>query len=667
MAAAQGLQELMRLNGCDEGNLPSVDSLRQAVGALSPIMEDSGFHSVLQTIYCASTAKLGLLLDVVDFETISKSLVEDMGTPRDWTEAVHQLVFTAGRTESIYLHANTRSAWLAAFATKVLEMDCTVVYHSHELWQAAGRNGKVTVQVGFDTPDPVAASFTRTFKLAPEDDLGSVVKYLDYTYGLRDALESELMLLRGLSDESKRHVKYTIVRLFTFLSTRKCFTDQHGSPNSEAVKITGSFPGTDRNIVYICRHLGLDLYDLEEEVKLTLRSASAGFLLQKCRGSEWELLPEDTIDELEQLCYCSEHEESQSVGGYGFPCLLRTISDIISGFATTALALLPCLIHHPSIRVCAAAINGQRESKWLEAAVASLTDPNARITLPLLLDHLRSLFFSDDVPPLSKYTVAVSSRATTVAARTLLDEDAYSDSGQYLGIYSGRLNCEGCFRETIEESGPRLRASMGTKLLQPATVAPGIHFVPPNAEFFSRWRIDCNMKTTTRSFEIKLRLVLTATEYFRRIQSTPKEERLRGPEVQFSCAIHDSIYELLTAAVGAPCSHDANSAIVIPRNDTGFASIETGIICVRPSKSSCAMVSAHGNKSRTLFSLFAIQSEVMAPIDCHTACCLVLQGKSCLQCAFRLAKQKFQRDIRYESAAILCTGVASTERLDELL
>jgi hypothetical protein len=67
LAAAQGLQELMRLNGCEAGNLPAIDPLQHVISALSPIMEDSGFHSVLQTIRLASVVELGRLLPGVGF------------------------------------------------------------------------------------------------------------------------------------------------------------------------------------------------------------------------------------------------------------------------------------------------------------------------------------------------------------------------------------------------------------------------------------------------------------------------------------------------------------------------------------------------------------------------------------------------------------------------
>jgi hypothetical protein len=678
LAAAQGLQELMLLNGCDEGNLPSVDSLRQTVGALSPIMEGSGFYSVLNTIHLACVAELGRLLNGEDFENVSFSLTEDVGTPRQWTEAVHQLIFTARQHESIYIHAGTRPAWLAAFATSVLDLDCAVVYHCHELWRAAGIGGRVVVQVAWDRPFPDTALFTRRFELSPESSVfDSVVEQLERSCELQDALESELILFPGLSLENRRQIKYVIVRLLTFLSTRRCFTafhhthHTHHTRSPEAASVTGSFPGRGKNIVYICRHLGLDLENLEEEVNFVLRSTDRGFLMSVTRGSEWKLLPQDTIEAIERICDCDRDEG----GGYGSCSSLCGISEIIWGFATTGLALLPCLIEGHSIRVCADAVNGRKQSNWSNGAAASLNDPSVRITLHQLLDHLRILLFGDDVPELTKYTVAISSRAATVAARVLFEEDAYSDFGQYLGIYSGRLSCDGSFRQTIEDSGSLLRAPSGDNLLQPSTAAPGIHFTPPNAEYFPRWRTDCAVQLTPNSIKIHHQFTTFRTEDVRRLRSAPEEtgpaaelttletedvRRLRSaPEEPglapvFGYPITDSIYELVTATVGGPCGHD-NNTIVVPRVNTVFDSIETGIVCAKPSPYSCLLVSAHGNKARVLFSLCAIQGWVELQNGGDRLCCLVLQGGSCLQCAFELAQRTFERSSHYESTAILCT------------
>jgi hypothetical protein len=542
-------------------------------------------------------------------------------------------------------------------------MDCTLVHHSHELWRAAGRNGRVSIQIAFEAPAPSNEGFSRKFKLDPEARIGQIIRDLESTYLLKDALKSELQLIPGLSYECRREIKCAIIRLFTFLSTRPCFTDKHWITTKEAVKITGSFPAVERNIVAVCQHMGIDLHDLNREVASTLRSAHNGFLLPIKQGSEWELLPKENQTEIESICYCDYHAEEET--HWGYTCHTTTISHIISGFATAALALLPCHFDHPVIRVVAESINGQSSSKWSTAAMKTLTDPTARVNLPMILDHLRLLFFAEDMQELSTYAVAVSARAITVAVRTLLDEDAFNDSGQYLEIYPGRLAYGDCFRNIVEESERWAGGGQNDESIWPATVAQGVHFVPVNAKFLNRLEIDCEIEVMSKHFEVHCDLVPTSAELTRRTNDTLDEEGRRQPRILFTRAIHDSIYNLLTAKVGSSCGHAVNSAFVVPNRDPTFASIETGVYCVRPSDESCAFISAHGSRSSILFSLGAVQEAVTSYVDNVTSCCLILQGNLCLRCAYRLATQQYQSHGQYRSAAIFCTGMSSNETVSE--
>ena len=58
LAAVQGLQEFMRLNGCEEGLLRPVDTIKIAISTGIPIMEDSGFQSVFEDIRLSTTVEL---------------------------------------------------------------------------------------------------------------------------------------------------------------------------------------------------------------------------------------------------------------------------------------------------------------------------------------------------------------------------------------------------------------------------------------------------------------------------------------------------------------------------------------------------------------------------------------------------------------------------------
>ena len=126
--------------------------------------------------------------------------------------------------------------------------------------------------------------------------------------------------------------------------------------------------------------------------------------------------------------------------------------------------------------------------------------------------------------------------------------------------------------------------------------------------------------------------------------------------------IHESIYQLLAAGIGAPCGHDTVNPIIIPHDNRVFTSIQTGILCVSPPRSACTLVSAHGNMATILAVLSAIQGYIRLRTPGETSYGMIIQGKPCIICAFGLVEQKFEMGLRYgcsyESAAIFCTIAA---------
>ncbi|KAI9891695.1 MAG: hypothetical protein M1814_002445 [Vezdaea aestivalis] len=671
LAAAMGLQKLMRHRGCEAHYLPAIDALRSAVDSLAPIMEDSGFHSILETIRLSSIAELGRIVPKVQFQQDQSAIMEDSGTANDWTEVIHQLSVTASLGQSIYVHTSTRAAWIAAFATFVLEMDCTLLYYSSTLWRAAGRKGKVIIQMARDAPEP-SERFSKLLQLKPQPEMMASIPSLQTTYLLRDALESELIAIPGLSHACRQDVKLAVVNLFALLSTRKCFVRRSLSADPiEAVKLTGTFKDSVNSIEAVCQHLGIDVPDLRIEIAAFLRSANSGLSINISRLDEWRLLPDESIFQLENECYCDQHTTERR--SWGYECYFDKISRLIFGFATTALALLPCYFGAPNPRIHADSINGTKTSTWSKKLVNYSNSSPQRVDLPMLIDHLRDLFHGNDSGVVPGSTLVVSGRTTTVAVRALVEEDGFSDTGQFLGIYPGRLEYDGVFRKIVSEA-PHcvgLGSSTNENEIQPSTLAPGLRFIPPNAEYFKLIQPRCNVKITEEEIELHCDMVIDRTILDLGIGSIAtggsSDQASTSDEtgIIFSIFIRDTVYDLLRAGVGESCVHDQQTPFEVPldNRDHPFTSIGSGVGLVVPLLGSCALISAHGNRSNQMMFLSAIQRAVGFYSNFSKGCCIVLQGKRCLECAFSLTKERYRRfPNAYECAALMCTGVAGDEQ-----
>lgn len=231
LAAAQAMRELMRLNSCDEPLLPSAPTLSHVISVFAPIMEDSGFLSVQQLIYMTCAQRLGQL-SPNPYRSYAKKVTELMkgnGNVRQWAHAAQQLIFTASKNESIYIEAACMAAWLATFATSILEMECTVLHGSDELWKATGRNGKVVIQIAQGNAKQSDTILERT--LITHGEIGSVNSlsirklkldltkskfsdsYLASTYELRNAFTTSISLIPGLSKQNIEDIESAIVTL----------------------------------------------------------------------------------------------------------------------------------------------------------------------------------------------------------------------------------------------------------------------------------------------------------------------------------------------------------------------------------------------------------------------------------------------------------------------
>jgi hypothetical protein len=285
----------------------------------------------------------------------------------------------------------------------------------------------------------------------------------------------------------------------------------------------------------------------------------------------------------------------------------------------------------------------------------------------MLLTHLRRLFHGEDATELSKSAVAVSERGVTIAIRALLDSEGFNDVGQYIGIYSGRLSQNGCIRNLVEDSPRWVGGGQSHYLIMPWKIAPGVRFIPPNSEIINNLEVRCQVKTKPENFEIHCDLTL-ANQKQRALIAAGLESQ--GTRVFFSAKLHDAIYTLLACDIGRICSHNPASPFVIPE-DGIFQSIEGGVYCVNPSDASCSLVSSHGSRSRQLLSLCVIQGAFCSFLPEAVPCCLLLQEKACLACAFERSKMHIQKESpsrrglrKYGAAAVFCNGPSSSDEFD---
>ena len=645
--AAQGLQELMRLKGCEVGYLPSVDVIKNVVSFMTPIMKDSGFHSVFETIRLAAVAQLAKRLSVPDSEKVCRSLTAERNTPSEWTDACHQLSLTSKLGESILLQTSSRSVWLAAFAVVILEMECTLLYGTSVLWGAGGSKGSVTIQIADHIQTPIG--FSKTFELRPQPT--AVLSYEDFedfevTYLLEDALRSELLCLPYLSVRCQRNIKLAIVRMFTSVVSTWSNQDRRSRYDDYDLDVGSPFLDLDKAIMSVCQRLGISLPNIESEISQLIENPGAQEIaLQACR----DLLGEQDILEICSKCHCQAHQKTKE-GVIRSMCLLDTIKDLLSGFSATALALLPCAFHTSAVRVRPCVINGRKQTRLSNFASYVLkrkmvTDDDVLPkqflghNLSMHLSHLRALLHGEPgVAELPYNPLAFSAKDTTVAVRALLEDEAFSVRGQYLAIYSGRLSSKGCLREIVTEGGGIAEAGR-RKLTKPYTLATGCLFRPTNASSCRSLSSLCTVDVKSDVFEARFYLVPVGSDL---ITSTVSEEYPR--EDLISLRITASIYNLLRSFISSSCGHSKETPLLIPK-DSEFELFEAGIDSVLPpSRASCLFLSAHGTKSQQLIAYdsescqqfhFDRSGEVRTRI-------VVLQGDSCLPCAFLVAQRVAQ-------------------------
>ena len=386
----------------------------------------------------------------------------------------------------------------------------------------------------------------------------------------------------------------------------------------------------------VCQRLGMSLPDIESEISQLIQNRGDGVLLP---GQGFFLEKQDEL-EICRNCRCVVHQKTKKEATRP-KCLITTVKALLSGFSATALALLPCVFNTSTVRVRACIINGSQEtrlsqalSKYMERFLDIAVEWTPGFMEPknfwVYLSHLRALLHDEsNALDLPHDVLAFSAKDTTVAVRALLEDEAFSVSGQYLAIYSGRLSSKGCVREIVVE-GRDNAVSGRQKLTKPYTLATGCLFRPTNANSCRSLNSLCNVDVKLDIFEARFYLVPIGNDL---ITSTTSETYPRQDLIPLN--IIGSIHNLLGSIISSSCGHPKETPLLIPK-DSEFELFEAGIDSVLPpSRASCLFLSAHGVRS---WQLIAYNSESF-----HRSRIAVLQGDSCLPCAFLVAQRAVHR------------------------
>lgn len=635
--AAQGLQMMMSLSGCEAGFLPTVDAIQRVVKYMVPIMEDSGFHAVYGTITTGATTQLRKLHCGYPSTQNEHFLSLESQEPREWADAVHQLILTASLGESIYIYARCRAAWIAAFAVCILEMQCTILCQSDVLWAAAGSCGSVVIQIAFKSTQP-PVEFARSFELLST----TVNDHVESTYLLKDALASELSQLTVLSSKSHLSIQYAIAWTISEMSKKVWFGF---ALSRKSVTISGPFGQVNKTIVSVCQSLGIELDDLESTVTQALALRPVPINPQPPGSKILEFLGADASIEIAQVCTCTNHTGSQDI------CLLRVVEGLILSVASTGLALIPCLYDSSTLRV-----NASLSKIWCNTRLARNLLSWCEETIPIssVFSHLHCLLVggSNAREENSAGYVAVSGQSNTVAYRALLEEDAFSKEGKYLAIYPGLLSAEGCFREFVVDTGSDV-SLLQNPVTKPWSLAEGTSFRPFDMQFFSPYEASCEVRVQEFTFEVRFQVSSQGSSTQLSIgQSRGPYHTNTYPPVLFS--IIQAINAILCSGCAPSCGHPVDRPFVVPKPKV-FTAIRAGFSGVSPAVSCCTFVSGHGNRLEQLISLFFANPPRQHSNGSWSWPYVLLQEDSCLSCAYEYASEEYQRPQNiYDSAVIIC-------------
>jgi len=473
---------LLTLSGCELGNVPNIDVLKNMITYLAPFVQGLGFSKVLEHV--TTTCQKQLLRSYKDVTGLVAC-----GESRILAGVIYQLCLIAQREESIYLVVRQRGAWIASFASYLLGLSVEVLLEDTVLWESAGRNGKVSLQLAtdFTSSRGVERHGHLTLSLVPEPIDSSGREPLVIYYDPATALNTELSQIPEIPTARYPGIQTAIVRLCLVVIEELCVSEfAIGLESKPSSTLPSSRLGllSEQPTTRLLSVFGIpdQLIAIGKKDFRTYRSRIKvrGY---GSRAHGFYYLDSDQKSWLRSACsstICMQANLEKL--GELRSCLCGRVGKIIVGYASTILALGQCVADAPDLRLRADVLNGSVRTKWLHELVLSAD------LIRNIIGHLGQLLtwslsdVDDGIERLFKSSqggscvLGVSADAYTIAYTALLSDEAFDNYGRMLTITSGRATVDGLFRNYLLE---RMVDPSIPKEDPPPLLAPG-SFIEPH-------------------------------------------------------------------------------------------------------------------------------------------------------------------------------------------
>ncbi|KAG4441122.1 hypothetical protein IFR05_003412 [Cadophora sp. M221] len=606
--ATQAFAELLSLGGCPVEEMPNIDVLKTMVTYLAPFMADFGFRRVFQYVITASRRRCS------EAACRCPAGLEAMGEAAEWAKVVKQLVFTAQRTETLYLQVGQRGAWLAAYASHVLGMAVQVILEELVLWESAGEACAVCIQLS-QSMGKKCSSITHEEQLhivlPPTTQQGQQAMALDYAIG--EALAAEISFDTRITPAIANSIERAIVRVCatmrSSLRMRSRNSPAYVDPNH---RINGTFSNRDSNrdsdLSEQCAILGISARNFETGISTRSQRTRAwtGTVIQ-AHGLQYFDLAE--ARQLYDICgsHGANHDKPVKIPH----CLCCRVGGIIHGFGVTILALMQCVYDPSQLRIQADVVGGSKLTPWSRIAISKeakvdgfATSAQLFVHLSQLVHGLEALKESDIIDFAGVDILAVSIDNVSIYYRALLDSEAFDSQGRTISITSGRIGYKGVLRRLVKEMTVLpFEDSPNRPQGNSAGMANGFVVVP----HYAKGPIEPAIEVTLGEDAFWIKCSLT------------NHDRTQSGDMGLGL----SISNLLLGTITGPCSHG---------KDHGLAASKEAPIDVvtfsgprNRTKNRDKPLFAYALKGATVEQLF--QMGILGPGIC------VIQGESCLKCA----------------------------------
>jgi hypothetical protein len=670
--AAQNIQRLVELHGCPKNLLPSIDAICTVVNGLLPILDNSGFGDIVATIRLSLCKFVQKNHSAKAFSVI-KYIIDNPGS-KDWTNIATQLILIANNNETIFIDFGPRTTWLAAFAVYILRMRVQIKSGLIVVWEAAGSRGSVFFHLhqenrlrhGRSPATTSNSSLSVTLGGSPEQALRielSEVKdsKLIIACPLHQCISIRLSLIHGLSRNQKSLIMETILDLMIWYSKTKRFGRLPGRFNDpkEAISIvvggdrltfnllTSKLQNLKASILAISKAFAIDHHSLSNRIESQLIEPLPVFPLiipatQPSLGWKWrpETMAAGSIEKL-YITTCLErlrihpHQDDYD-----------QLTTILKSTALDMFSLMLCEVDLSAVRIDP--LTSLRETS--EFTINSGAVPpfshfytsNASYTEDII-GHLAGLICSKFSPDYNSFiinrpsVVSYCGNGFTICSRGIMEDQPFSECGRFIAIYPGMLTSQGCSRSHAIMSGG---SSSGERFIPSAllwTLAPQTQFDCPRGDMVQINRRQDEIRVFKKYFQLKITIEL------RGLPNLPSYD-LSDPTILRLRLNLDSLILRYMFCLEAPnCNHNTKDSFLVP--DIGkqykagfFKSVRGGedsnSDCLAGTPGDHAVLILHGDTIwKQMLQTAFVYTEATLHCGVHF---VVLQGKSCLNCAFKL-------------------------------